>query len=697
MKKETLVVPAGIRYMSDWAEMEGGYRLEDYKFPHIVNKQITGCGFTEYCLRNNLNIILCSPRKILLENKEDQHRNEVFLFRTTIAGESLYDKDLNSQRQKKQKELTDAEKKVIEEQTESVVHSLHENIRNFWEECRSNNKPCKFLVTYDSFRHIREALRTNKKDRLTGKLSDEKVDTIKENFIVVIDEFQSVFTDSRFKSSTEIEFLSQLEGLDNVCFVSATPMLDKYLDMLEEFKNLPYYEFDWSKKDPGRVIHPRISVQYSPSITKCANNIIEKYKSGNFDKYSYVDKSNRIIEIESREAVLYFNSVSKICEIIKKNGLTQEECNVLCANTTENENAVRKAFGVRKKNFQGISKVPKYGEPHKMFTLCTRTVYLGADFYSTNAQTFVFSDSNVDCLAVDISLDLPQILGRQRLNENPWKNSATLYFKSTSDVNKKTKEDFDKFLQEKLKATSDLLEIYEGVKNKEKRATLLSKFETAIKYENYKKDFVAINHHKESSEAVPVFNNLVMVSEMRAFDIQQVDYKDRFSVFNSVSQHTSTNPEEIILSTYVDNLKHFKTFIEKLKYICHLGETLSKEEMDFILMQIPTPFDNYYRVLGPARCRSLSYQRDRVMAEYDRVVNNQGVDIGSIILDSFELDINYSRPFIKEKLAEIYAANNYKKTAKASDICEYFNTVSCDILTDEGKRQSGFKLISKKE
>ena len=358
MKRETLVVPAGIRYMSDWAKMEGGYRLEDYRFPHIVNKSITGCGFTEYCLRNNLNIILCSPRKILLENKEDQHRNEVFLFRTTIAGESLYDKDLNTQRQKKQKELTEAERKVTEKQTESIVHSLHENVRNFWEECRSTKKPCKFLVTYDSFRHIREALCTNKKDELTGKLLGEKVDTVKENFIVVIDEFQSIFTDSRFKSSTEIEFLSQLDGLDKVCFVSATPMLDKYLDMLEEFKDLPYYEFDWSKEDPGRVIHPRISVQYSPSITKCANNIIEKYKSGNFDKYSYVDEeSNKIVEIESKEAVLYFNSVSKICEIIKKNGLTQEECNVLCANSTENETAVRKAFGVRKKNFQEFIKI----------------------------------------------------------------------------------------------------------------------------------------------------------------------------------------------------------------------------------------------------------------------------------------------------------------------------------------------------
>ena len=63
MNKTILDVPAGIRYMSEWE----GFELPD--FPVIINKQITGCGFTEWCIRNRLNSIICSPRKILLENK----------------------------------------------------------------------------------------------------------------------------------------------------------------------------------------------------------------------------------------------------------------------------------------------------------------------------------------------------------------------------------------------------------------------------------------------------------------------------------------------------------------------------------------------------------------------------------------------------------------------------------------------------
>ena len=91
MKKEILKVPKGIRYMSEWGSYSDGYGLEKYPFPHMVNKQITGCGFTEYCLSNDLDVIVCSPRKILLENKEDQHQGEVFYFKNEFSEIELND------------------------------------------------------------------------------------------------------------------------------------------------------------------------------------------------------------------------------------------------------------------------------------------------------------------------------------------------------------------------------------------------------------------------------------------------------------------------------------------------------------------------------------------------------------------------------------------------------------------------------
>ena len=73
MKKIIQKVPSGrdIKYISEWSE---------YKIPSghvIVDKGVTGCGYTEYTLTNNLPVVLCSPRKLLLENKSEQHQGDI--------------------------------------------------------------------------------------------------------------------------------------------------------------------------------------------------------------------------------------------------------------------------------------------------------------------------------------------------------------------------------------------------------------------------------------------------------------------------------------------------------------------------------------------------------------------------------------------------------------------------------------------
>jgi mRNA-degrading endonuclease toxin of MazEF toxin-antitoxin module len=88
------------------------------------------------------------------------------------------------------------------------------------------------------------------------------------------------------------------------------------------------------------------------------------------------------------------------------------------------------------------------GQKQKKFTMCTRTVYLGADFYSTCAKSYILSDANVSCLSIDISLDLPQILGRQRLIENPWKNEAEFYYTLPNKETKENAKELGKKIQE---------------------------------------------------------------------------------------------------------------------------------------------------------------------------------------------------------------------------------------------------------
>ena len=561
--------------------------------------------------------------------------------------------------------------------------TFKESIKQYYQECTIKQKPCKIIVTYDSFRHVRSALE----------------DQIK-YFYVVIDEFQSVFTDSKFKSTTEIEFLTQLQGIQNLSFVSATPMLDKYLEMLDEFKNLPYYELDWETEDPSRVYTPKLNTHSCyKSVLPAACEVVQKYLDGEFES-TVIMKDGEITNVESKEAVLYVNSVKNICDIIGRCGLKPENTNVLCSNTDDNEAKIKKAFGYTKTSYKkkygtdiSIGKVPLKGESNKMFTICTRTVYLGADFYSDNARTFIFSDANVDSLTVDITIDLPQILGRQRLEENPWKNRAELYYKTLDPDKELSQEDFDALREEKVKKTESLLRVYD-VALHEDRHNLAEAYQIVAKTMNYRDNYVAVNTHG-GGDLIPVFNNLVMINDMRSYEIQQVDYKDRFRVFNALGEQVR---QSNLIQKILQEFEEQQYFTGKMKYLysIHMDEDVAKQVLDNIY---DTRYSKYYWTISASRAGTLSYQKGNLEKEYQSIINPKDTsyienEVKQKILSIFNLRTKYLKSDIKETLRKIYEEANYDKTPKASDLEEYFELRSCQIKNKEtGKKDHGFEII----
>ncbi len=671
--KYSIIVPEGIRYIGNWKE----YNLNLFQFPHILDKKIPGCGYTEYCLTCDIPVILCSPRLMLLQNKYDQHKGELFYYRNEYIRDLFVDKDITKDsKYYPKKELTKEEKEELDKKIKESIAKLNMDLDNYLHDCQFNYKVPKIIVTYDSFRILKEYL---------------VYKNIIQEFHVVIDEFQSIFTDSRFKSDTELTFVNQLQDINKVCFVSATPMIDKYLKELDEFKDLPYFELDWESEQPGRVIKPDLKVRFTKSIVSKAKEIINEYKSGNFEKFTYRDESGNIITVESREAVFFVNSVKNICDIIKGCSLTPEECNILCSQSDLNNNSkIKKKLG---KGFD-IGSIPVKGEVHKMFTFCTRTVYLGADFYSTNARTFILSDANFETLAVDISLDLPQILGRQRLVENPWKNRAEFYYKSSK--NKKSQKEFEEYIQYKMRKTRDLLQSYDETSTQSAKYTLTETFQRDTTCTNYKYNYVAVDKHISEEDIYPVFNKLVMISEKRAFEIQQVDYKDRFTVFNSLEQNNlvsdkSSNKIHDFLVDFLDK----KLFREKMGMLC--TAKLTSNELGIVLDQIPLTYKKYYETLGPARLRALSYDVTRIEKEYQAMLFDKD-DLKKSIYSNYQEGSKYLRNSIKEDLQKLYDSLNYTKKAKASDLEEYFETKICKIINSEtGKYENALELIKKKD
>lgn len=672
-------VPAGYRYVSDIPD----FKLHD--FPHILNKQIPGCGFTEYCIRNEENVILCSPRKILLQNKYEQHKDDVFLVVNEFEGDPKTDKDLtkvdrsgystfaNSKNVKKKKE-------ELEKAKENFFQELTKKLTGYVNKCLFDEKPVKILVTYDSYRLVKEIL----------KFNYSNVD-----FRVVVDEFQSIFTDSKFKSDTEMQFVYNLQGVKKVCYVSATPMIKKYLDMLEEFKDLPYYELDWCTLDHNRVDQPKLTVKNLVSVYAEAGPIIKSYLEGNFE-YRYVrdpdsDNEKDVKKIESKEVVFYVNSVNNITSIVKRAGLSPEQVNILIANTEENVNKIHKRLGKK----YDIGRVPLRDEPRKMFTFCTRTVYLGADFYSDNARSFIISDANIETLAVDITLDLPQILGRQRLKENPWKNEATLFFRPVLDGRAVSEEYFYKKIKEKTKKTEKLLGAFSKSDPGEQKE-LSEVFQDNIRFWHYKKNYVSVNKVKNpdgSIKLVPVLNKLVRVAELRSYEMQQVDYASRFSVLNELGKVSNIGTAE----KYTEFFKEYEAMRDRrqrLKYVCEYY--FNGGELEPLLDLLPDKrFKEYLTILGPEKCKAKGYQLGRIN-DFLNVNSFDKSKIRDEVFETFLVGETYTNAEVKDILSKVYKKVNYRATAKASDLDEYFDLVKT-LVNRDNKRIHCVRLLSKKQ
>ena len=716
MEKHKIIVPKGIRYIGDWKDFD----LENYEGPYIINKTLTGCGFTEHCLTNDKDIVLISPRRFLLENKEEQHPGDVYYFRNdnevSVDFELDIEKDDVKAIQEKAEETEDSKNKTLEN-----LDRIKRNLGNTYLTFKHDNpdKPFKILVTYDSFKHVKNVLKDLKKEGSvsyfdTDKDSIVEAETEFDNFFCVVDEFQSIFIDARFKSEAEITLLKELDGCKRLCFVSATPMLDKYLEMLKEFKDLPYYELDWSAEDPGRVVKPKIEIKFTKSLNEEARMVVNSYKNGKYDVR--IDPDTKEI-IESREAVLFFNSVAGICQVIRTNKLHLEDCNIICADTSKNKEAVKKALNsvLKKeaeekgltpkyftKNDKVIGKIPVKGEPHKMFTFCTRTVYLGADFYSTNARSFIFSDANIDCLSVDISMDLEQILGRQRLLINPWKDYAKVFIRTLSKKNTKTEGEFKKRLNTKIKKTENLLASYTEV-DPSRRKDLAENYLTVAKMCHYRNDYVSVRVEKdwETKKIIsmtPEFNELMMISDMRAFEVQQVDYKDRFTVFSAVNQ-SGIEGATIKSCELVEEFNHYGDTTSRLKMLVQISEdkSLTSSDIGAFLEMIPPKYKDYYLIVGPDIIRACGCFECEVKKRWRKEV--EGDDYNEQVIsrmgDMFRIGHKYSKSGIKESLKKLYQELDYKKTAKATDL-EVIYVTKAIKLQEDGKWVNGFEILGKR-
>ena len=610
MKKEVIKIPANIKYLTEREKFIEEFG-KPFELPNgILNKEIPGCGATTVALTDEHKTIICSPRNELLKNKHEQYPDTLLV----IGG---------------------VDTKEIETYLQTAELP-------------------KILVSYDSVY------------KLIGCIK------YKSDWRVVVDEFQCLLADSSFKSEIELHFLDNSRSFPYVTFLSATPILDKYLEQIDHFKDMNYYQLDWEEKDIVRVYRER-----TKNPINAALEIVRYYQNGNYPSV-YVNGER----IYSKECVIFLNSVNNIVNIIKQTELKPEEVNIIVGNSDDNDKQIARIGEGFKRG-----RIPLKGETHKKFTFCTSTAYAGCDFYSTNAATFVISDCNRPNTAVDIATELVQIAGRQRLACNPFRQFLTfVYNVNAEEVEQET---FNEHLCRKVNVTLD--EIRDNNNAGEAlRAKRIKDFRRIPDNVKYQDSYTMYDEQKGEF----VFNRLAYVNEQYCFDVQKFNYQNGVIVKKLLQDSSFDVSENQTYAVYQEQLKHLikkEPFVDMMQAYC---EYRAKQGLivNLAMSTLESKYPElryYYEALGVDRIKALNYKEKKLLNEIHimKTKNKIRHELHGII----HIGDRILTTDIQQTLRVVYDRLGVDKSPKAADLNEFFEIHPVKIPTANG-RKNGFEI-----
>lgn len=640
MNKILLDVPLDVKYINQWKEFET--LLPPGQI--VLNKVYPGCGMTTYFLESPSPVILAAPRRFLLDNKAAQmeHDGQHFFY---------YQPSTKHHDESRKKENSEIFRKLMRYIDGCYVPG--------------DLYVPKILVTYDSLPIIYE------------KLKGSGID-----FTLVVDEFHVCFQDYNMKRETLERFFSVTQMMKEVIYLSATPIMENYLDRMETFNRLPYVELIW---DASRVSRPNWQYKQMRTTIEAATQIIQDYKqNGIFDSLTTPDR----IAHNSTEAVFFINDVSNIIQIIKKNDLNAEDVNILVSDSN-NDNLARihRHLGTS----YGIGSIPLRDEPHKTYTFCSKSTFFGCDFYSTNASTYVFADANRSNMATDIALELPQIAGRQRLEGiNLFRDRITIFVKcAVGGV--ESYQDYQQKQKEKETATDKICQEW-GKLGQEALA--------ATKVNQQACPYGVIYQDPSDNNAWKVKKSInAIVAEERAWELRNAIYRDHQTFTYllmengyEVCQYQQLFPDEIHQFCY--DFRMCSNASQKMQMYCQFFDC-HPECLDHInrLDSIPAEYKNCYRVLGSAAISQYGYDMNTLCQMYDEKMTHG--KIAETISPYFQIGSQYAKKQIKTLLQKTYDHIGLQRTAKATDITEYYTVKDSVKVNNDGTRTKTFKIISR--
>ena len=603
----------------------------------ILNKTVTGCGGTSLFLNSSIDVVIISPRLQALKDKHEQHP-DTFFFHSHYTSNGKRAED---------------------------IKRLMSDMNNYLNLCGntpfSNRKYAKVLVTLDSCEKVLDVLKSY---------------GVIDRFLFVVDEFQCLMGDATFKGTTDMNFLIRLDSeAKNICYLSATPIPDIYLDFVPQFNGLPYIKLEW---DPDVLEEPNvkeIQMKKDESAEKICGRLIKDFRANGYFARKVVNGQ----VVYSTEACIFLNEVRSIINIIVKNNLKPDEVTVLCSEG--------KVSGLPKGFKAGGLCTDKYNPRNKTFTFCTKASFEGVDFYSTNAMTYVFINAGKEWQTLDIMLDIPQILGRQRLDINPFRHDAIIYYKTKPDC--MTEAVFEAQQKAMESKSGQIITQYE-MAAPEIKAILLDAFRDRAEDKKFVDDYVDVL--QVNGRQTLGINTLVQVAKWN-------QWRQRSYYYSHSCKLTTSIQSAIMMNVKPQEVKDFEQQYysasdkDRLKIYSDFRNTCSSHYA--IILQNPfidIHYHDWYDKLGYDELARLNFDEQKIEQEYDYHCNH-----GPIIQkcrETFTVGNFYTKPEVKNILQQIYdGLGLVGKKAKANELEVYMNVKERMITDDEGNRKEGYLIL----
>lgn len=454
---------------------------------------------------------------------------------------------------------------------------------------------------------------------------------------LLVDEYHSLLKAYSYRYDAINGIFDCYKDYKSACFMSATPINSDFKP--NALKDLEEIEAVWNDIDTLKV-----KLEYTNKPYVRAANIIKAYKA---DGYISING------IKSYEAFFFINSVNDILKLIEYTDLQPEDVRIICANTDANQKKLGR-FQIENSNC-----------PNKKFTFLTCKSFEGVDYESDTALCFVISTASNIHTQASIDTDIPQIAGRIRTANNPFRKLIIHIFNNTyKDLNLDvTYNDMKKAVEDDLDAANAIVKLFNSIDDEKQRKMLIKSIN---------------NKYISTKNGKFVFYDTLPKLELYNYMVNQVIYKSGLSVkkaYESTGALTTDAEYNKEMANFDNVIKASKKLTFKDNYLKALEakkdgnifelERLCKEELIR---------DAIYK-LTPEEIKSVRYTkkgvRELLLNKNSRL--NNATKITKIIKDS----ITYNEFIKNDKLIAIinnaYRKLGIDKTAKASDIKQWFD------------------------